>query len=507
MATTSTFGCRTKEQALAQAIARARAHLLSLQSPDGHWVGELEADASVTAGYLPLMHFLGCPVGPARQRQAVEQVLRTQNENGSWSLYRGGPGDLSVSVQACFSLRLAGVPPEAPCLAQAREFILSRGGIGRANVLTRIWLALFGQYDWRHTPSIPPEVILVPPWTGLSIYEFSSWSRATIVALALLLSRKPVCTVPESARLDDLYAEPPGQRRYAAAQAPHTISWERLFLLLDTLFKQYERRPLAALRRTSERRVGQWIVDHQEADGSWGGIMLPWVYSLMALKTLGFGLEHPVMRKGLEGLEKFIREDGATLRLQPATSPVWDTAWAVLALRASGLEADHPALQRAGIWLLSREVRTRGDWQVKNPRLEPGGWAFEFENECYPDMDDSAVVARALRRVHLVPAEEAAKEQAISRARRWIAGMQSRDGGWAAFDRDCDLQPLAHVPFADFLTPLDPTCADVTAHVVELLAELDRNSPALRRALGYLERQQEADGSWYGRWGVNYVYG
>ncbi len=250
-----------------------------------------------------------------------------------------------------------------------------------------------------------------------------------------------------------------------------------------------------------------WIVEHQETDGSWGGILLPWIYSLYALKSFGFGPEHPVIQHGMNGFEDFIIEDETDFRFQPATSPVWDTAWNLIALRESGLAADHPALVKAAGWLVGKEIRKAGDWRVKNPDTEPGGWSFEFVNDWYPDLDDSSVVPRALLGVQLPFLEEQAKAQAIQRALKWVLSMQSKDGGWGAFDRDNNKQVLTHVPFADFMSPLDPTCADVTAHVMEMLVGLNQGKAALRRAVAFLKATQEPDGAWYGRWGVNYIYG
>jgi squalene-hopene/tetraprenyl-beta-curcumene cyclase len=489
------------------AVDRARAHLLGLQNHDGYWVGELEADVSVSAGYVPLMYYMLGRVDPVRQRKVVNFVRSKQNEDGSWSSHAGGPGDLNVSIQSYFDLKLAGVSGEEPFMRRGRDFILSKGGICRSSVFTKIWLALFGQYPWEGTPSLPPEVILLPNWFYINIYEFASWSRATIVALSVVLTNRPTCPVPDGIGVPELYLEPEGRRDYSLGKIRNPLSWKSFFLVADRLLKLWERSPLKPGRRLALQRTEEWIVGHQEADGSWGGIMLPWVYSLVALKSLGYPLDHPVMERGMKGLEGFIVEDDATLRLQPATSPVWDTAWSVLALRESGLPDDHPALTRAASWLLSQQVTVGGDWQVKNPRTEPAAWAFEFENDQYPDMDDTAVVARALGRVRLPAGDEAAKERAIGKAVRWIADMQSKDGGWAAFDKDNDRRILSQIPFADFMSPLDPTCADVTAHVVELLGESKLDPASLGRALAYLRRTQEADGSWYGRWGVNYLYG
>ncbi|HOG45186.1 MAG TPA: squalene--hopene cyclase, partial [Anaerolineae bacterium] len=502
MSTTSVI----EQQALATAIRKAQGYLLARQSPAGYWVGELEADASVAAGYTPLMYLMLGQVDPRRAEAAVRYVLGKQRPDGSWSAYHGGAGDLGASIQCYLSLKLSGLPPDDPALQRAREFILAKGGICKANVFTKVWLALFGQYDWRGVPSVPPELILLPNWFYVNIYEFASWSRATIVALMVVLTLKPVCLLPSGAGVEELYAEPPAERDYSLGTIDRLFSWRSFFLVADRLLKGYERLHLKPLRRRALAATARWIEAHQEADGSWGGIMLPWIYSLAALKALGYPLDHPAMARGLAGIEGFIVEDEAGQRMQPAVSPVWDTAWAVVALAESGLGDDHDALRRAAGWLLEQEIRCGGDWQVKNPATASGCWAFEFENDAYPDMDDTALVCRALQRVRLAEGE-AARAEAIERGLAWMADMQSRDGGWAAFDRDNDRTILEHVPFADFMSPLDPTCADVTAHVVELLGELGRQGAMRDRALAYLAQTQEPDGAWYGRWGVNYVYG
>jgi squalene-hopene/tetraprenyl-beta-curcumene cyclase len=495
------------QQRIKEAIKKAQDYLLSLQSPEGYWVGELEADASVSAGYIPLMYSMTGRVDPERQRKTITFVKSKQAPDGSWSTYYGGAGDLNVSIQVYFALKVAGISASEPFMQRARDFILGKGGISQANVFTKIWLALFGQYDWRGTPTVPPEIMLLPNWFYLNIYEFASWSRATIVALTVVLTQKPTCRIPESAYVSELYLEPEDQRAYGLGKIDKLLTWKSFFLLMDALFKAWERLPFKPGRRLALRKAEKWIVEHQEADGSWGGIMLPWIYSLFALKSLGYSLDHPVIARGLKGLEGFIVEDASTLRLQPAVSPVWDTAWAIIALRESGLPADHPALIKAAQWLLEQEIGAGGDWKVKNPDTEPGCWAFEFENDLYPDLDDTPVVCRALRKVQLPKEGEEAKAAAIARAVRWTLSMQCSDEGWAAFDLNNDKQILAHVPFADFMTPLDPTCADVTAHVVELLGELHPDDAALSKALSYLKKIQEADGAWYGRWGVNYLYG
>jgi squalene-hopene/tetraprenyl-beta-curcumene cyclase len=349
-------------------------------------------------------------------------------------------------------------------------------------------------------------MILLPDWFPLSIYEFASWSRATIVAIMALTALRPVCPVLASASLAELSVQ--GEdRALGAARHWGPLSWEALFLRLDRLLKAGERARLKPLRRPALRRVEEWILSHQEQDGGWGGILLPWVYSLMALKALGRSADDPAIVKGIRGLDDFFVEEPGGEWLQPATSPVWDTAWSVIALRESGLAADHPALRRAALWLLSQEIQRRGDWAVKNPRVLPGCWAFEFANSLYPDLDDTAVVPRALSRVRLEDGQEGRKQEAIRRAAAWIEAMQGRDGGWAAFDRDNNRRALAHVPYGDFMTPLDPASPDVTAHVLEFLAEQGGSGRAVATGLRYLRKEQEADGAWFGRWGVNYLYG
>ncbi len=493
--------------AVETAIKKTQDYLLGIQSQEGYWVGELEADASVAAGYIPLMHFLTGKVDPERQQKVVNYAKSKQRVDGSWSTYFDGMGNLSVTICVYFALKLAGVSSEEPFMQRAREFALACGGVANASVLTKIWLAIFGQFDWRGTPFIPPEIILLPNWFYLNIYEFASWSRATIVALTVVLAKKPVCHVPKFAHVSELWVEPDGKRDYSIGKVEKVFSWRSFFFGLDRLFKVWERLPFKPGRGLALRRVERWIVEHQETDGSWGGILLPWVYSLVALKILGHPVEYPSIAEGIKGLEGFIMEDSATLRLQPATSPVWDTAWAMIALSESGLSAEHLALVKAGRWLLKEEILVGGDWQIKNPKTEPGCWAFEFENDFYPDIDDTAVVPRALLRVQLPESDEEGKAKAINRGLRWIVSMRSNNGGWAAFGRNSNRKILAHIPFADFMTPLDPTSPDVTAHVIELLGELDAQPTSLQDALVYLRREQETDGSWYGRWGVNYIYG
>ncbi|MCC6955597.1 MAG: squalene--hopene cyclase [Anaerolineales bacterium] len=492
---------------LQQAIQRTQDWLLERQAPGGYWAGALEADASTTAGYITLMTVLFGWLDPGRRRKAIAYIASKQNPDGSWATHYGGPGDLDVSIQCYLGLKIGGVPADDPMLQRSCEFIRSKGGPSKANVFTKIWLAVFGQYDYRGVPSLPPEIIFLPPWFYFNIYEFASWSRETLMALSIVLTNRPVYTLPANAGIDELFSEPPSQRNYSLGPLGTPFSWRAFFLIADRLLKLYEKTPWKPGRKSALRRVEAWVVEHQEADGSWGGILLPWIYSLFALHSLGYPMEHPVISRSIEGLEDFILEEKNTIIWQPATSPVWDTAWSVVALRDSGLRQDHPALRSAAAWLLSKEIRHRGDWQVKNPGLEPGGWSFEFFNDWYPDLDDSALAPRALMRAALSGEAASQRSAAVRRAVDWMTQMQSSDGGWGAFDRDNNRQALLHVPFADFLTPLDPTCADVTAHAIEMLVELDLGQTNIERGVAFLKAQQQKDGAWYGRWGVNYLYG
>jgi squalene-hopene/tetraprenyl-beta-curcumene cyclase len=498
----------------AGALARARDHLLSRQHEQGWWQGELATNVTMDAEDLLLREFLG--VRTQQQTAAAARWIASQQRpDGTWANFYGGPGDLSTTVEAYVALRLAGHDPAAPQMASAAAWIRAGGGIPATRVFTRIWLALFGQWSWHDLPVMPPELIYLPAWFPLNVYDWGCWARQTIVALTVVGSFRPVRPLPftlgelteAGARPDDPPAWTPRARDDSA--------WTALFSGLDKALHTYERlrprtAPAQAIRRAALRRCAEWIIARQEQDGCWGGIQPPWVYSLIALHLLGYGLDHPVIKRGLAGLDRFtITEDtpdGPVRRLEACQSPVWDTVLAMIALADAGLPADDPALRRAADWILAEEITGPGDWQVRRPGLAPGGWAFEFDNDTYPDIDDTAEAVLALRRVTGPGAD--ARQATLTRGLRWITGMQSRDGGWAAFDADNTSQLPTKLPFCDFGAVVDPPSADVTAHVVEALAAegLAGSRPA-RRGVVWLLRAQERDGSWFGRWGANYVYG
>ena len=491
---------------LEAAIERAHEYMLGVQYREGYWWGELESNPTMEAEYLLLTHFLGIR-DPERWRKLAKHIVNQQREDGTWGQFYGGDGDLSTSTECYFALKLAGVSPDEPFMRRARDFILSKGGVPKARVFTKIWLALFGQWDWEGVPVMPPELILLPNWAPINIYDFSSWARATIVPLLVLLDKKPVRAVPEPARIDELYPGPVGKSTFAVERPKRLIGWETVFHVGDAVLRYAEKLPWKPTRGQALKKAEEWIVQHQEDDGSWGGIQPPWVYSLMALHTLGYAVDHPVMAKGMSGFDKFAIEEEDTLRVQACVSPLWDTALAMIGLLDSGLPADHPALVRAARWLLQEQVLKGGDWQVKAKSVPPGGWAFEFDNDLYPDLDDTAEIVMALNRVSLP--NGSGKQKAIDRAVRWLLGMQSGNGGWAAFDKDNTKTLVAKIPFSDFGEAIDPPSADVTGHMLEMLGQLGYTAdhPAVSAALGYVLSEQEEDGPWFGRWGVNYVYG
>jgi squalene-hopene/tetraprenyl-beta-curcumene cyclase len=526
------------------ALQRACERLLSLQDEAGWWQGELQTNVTMDAEDMLLREFLGVRRSDETERSAA-WIRSQQREDGTWANFHGGPGELSTTIEAYWALRLAGDAPEEEHMRRAAAFVRAQGGLERARVFTRVWLALFGLWSWDEVPALPPEIVLLPAWIPLNVYDFACWARQTIVALSLVKAHRPVR--PLAFALDELTAAPAGAGAGVdtggasvgggdgLGGAPSTARLctslnTRLLTGLDRVLRAYERRPLGPLRRLALGRAERWIVRRQEADGSWGGIQPPWVYSLMALHLGGYPLEHPVMRRGLEGIDRFMVEDrddargvgappGRSRRLEACQSPVWDTALAIVALTDAGIPADDPALVRAAQWLLGEEIDLTGDWQIARPELAPGGWAFEFANVNYPDVDDTAEVVLALRRVRsaLSPAPNgdarAAElrgriDAAIGRAGRWVQGMQSSGGGWGAFDADNTRTLVRELPFLDFGEVIDEPSADVTAHAIEMLAALGMlDTPAARQGVRWLIVQQEPDGSWFGRWGVNHVYG
>ena len=491
---------------LDDAIAQGVSYLLSLQHNEGYWWGELESNVTITAEHLFLSHILG--VGNKSEwRKIANYILSMQRDDGTWAIWYDGPGDLSTTIEAYLALKLAGIDSDSPEMRAARDFILENGGVEKARIFTKIWLAILGEWDWRGTPMMPPEVIFLPHWFPVSIYDFACWARGTVVPMTIIQTLRPVFPLPAYAHIDELFVNGKENADLRIPVTKHS-AWSKGFRLLDKLLRVYDRVPVKPLRKTAIRKAERWIVARQEADGSWGGIQPPWVYSLIALKALGYSMDHPVMRKGFSGFygeQGFAIEEDNAFRLQSCLSPVWDTGLTAIALQDAGLPADHPALINAGEWLLNEQIFVGGDWQVR-ARAKPGGWAFEFANDIYPDTDDTAIVMIALKDLGL-PEKE--KQEAMTRGLEWLLGMQSRNGGWGAFDRNNTKALLREIPFADFGEVIDPPSVDVTAHIVELLGRLGykKGFPPIDRALRYLKNEQDPDGAWFGRWGVNLTYG
>jgi squalene-hopene/tetraprenyl-beta-curcumene cyclase len=487
-------------QAAASALERARAHLLARQEPAGWWKGELRTNVTMDAEDLLLRQFLGI-LQPAELEAAARWIRSQQRADGTWATFEGGPADLSTTVEAYTALKLAGDDVDAAHLRAAREFILDRGGLEATRVFTRLWLALFGEWSWDELPAMPPELIFLPKWVPLNIYDWGCWARQTVVPITVVATLRPVRPLPITvAELRTGTRPDPGKKGVVATA----------FNVLDVGLRLYHKLPVHPARSTAINRAIDWILARQEADGGWGGIQPPWVYSILALHLTGRPLDDPAVAKAIAGLEGFlIREDapdGPVRRLEACQSPVWDTCLAVTALLDAGTEPDDPAVRRACEWMLGEEIRVTGDWAVRRPGLEPAGWAFEFANEGYPDIDDTAEVVLALRRVgdEAVPGIAAAVDRGVE----WVTGMQSGDGGWGAFDADNTRRLIEALPFCDFGAVIDPPSADVTAHVLEMYGHcgLADTEPA-RRGLAWLLDAQEQDGSWFGRWGANYIYG
>ncbi|MEJ2090739.1 MAG: squalene--hopene cyclase [Syntrophobacterales bacterium] len=509
MSTSRRTRTRGPTKALVEKVKKARQRaseaVLALQTREGYWWAELQSNVTITAEYLMAHRFLGLPRD--KFPGLVKEILSQQLDNGGWSLWYGDGGELSTTVEAYQALKIAGLPAADPRLTQARQFILERGGALASRVFTRIFLALFGQVSWDGIPLLPVEFMLLPPWSGLSFYEFSSWSRATMIPLSIVMAYRPVCPLPPELGVAELFVNP------AEPFANHRVTWkkggpplETFFVVVDRLLKLYARKPWPPLRRLALRQAEHWVLDHQEESGDWGGIQPAMMNSLLALACRGYAVEHPVIQRGLSALEDFTLELGDRLRLQSCISPVWDTALAVRALAAAGVPPAHPALTQATAWLLANQIFTPGDWCIKRPDLAPGGWAFEFVNNWYPDIDDSAVVLMALQEGLPDPSPY---QTALATGIAWCLGMQSKNGGFAAFDADNTKEWLNAIPFADLKALSDPPTEDVTGRVLEMMGIFGYTAehPVAARALSFVRAKQHPDGSWWGRWGVNYIYG
>jgi squalene-hopene/tetraprenyl-beta-curcumene cyclase len=492
---------------LEAAITRSQNHLLGLQRPDGRWECELFVDATLCSDYVAYLQWSG-QKDAALIEKCAAHIRRRQLSDGGWNIYEGGPSEINCSVKAYLALKIAGDAPDAPWMEEARANILRLGGIPHMNTYGKLYLALLGQFPWEHLPTIPAEIFLLPRWLPVGIHEMSSWTRAILAPLALLNHHKPTRPLPEHLAIHELYPAGLENTDLSLRKDPRFWAWRNFFLRCDRLLKWHEKFPAKPLRAHALKVTENWMRERM-GEGSEGlaAIYPAMLNAMIALEALGYAATDPLLVKAREDFAGLFVHDPADFRIQPCLSPVWDTAITSLALAESGLPGDHPALQKAADWLEDKEVRFAGDWTVKNDCPEPSGWAFEHANVYYPDTDDTMMVLMALRLIR--PRDCQRHQEVQARALRWLLSFQCRDGGWAAFDKDVTKRWLEDVPFADHNAILDPTCSDLTARVLELLGKLGyaKTDVQVRRALEMLRRTQEDDGSWYGRWGVNYIYG
>jgi len=491
-------------------LERSQRHLLSLRKPEGYWVGELMVDATLAADMVAYHHWDGM-VDPEWQRKAVNHVRSLQLPDGGWNIFYGGPSDINATVKCYLALKLAGVPVTDPGMLRARQVALSLGGVPRMNTFSKLYLALLGLFPWDYVPTIPCEVILIGKWFHVNFWEMSSWTRAMLVPLAIINHFKPTRPLNPPVTLDELHPEGYHERDLALAPDPQGLTWRNFFLWLDKLHKFAEgfaQTGIHPFRKRALKKAEQWMLERCEGSDGLAAIFPAMLNSLVALKALGYPDDHPQVVRAERQLKRLQHETEDDVRIEPCFSPVWDTAIVAICLRESGLPADHPVLKRAMEWVMDKEIRFRGDWQYKNPNpVEPSGWAFEYENKWNPDVDDTAMVLLALR---LIPTDHPQRrDECFRRGLKWMMTFQCKDGGWGAFDRDCTKNILEKVPFADHNAMLDPECADITARILELLGYegIGLEDEQVRKAVQYLREQQEDDGSWYGRWGVNYLYG
>jgi squalene-hopene/tetraprenyl-beta-curcumene cyclase len=488
-----------------KAVENGANYLLSVQAEEGYWHGELEADTTLESDYIYYLYVLG-KADPDRIAKLANYVRQKQMPDGGWPIYPGGPSELNATCKAYFALKLAGDATNSAHLSKARAVVHKLGGLEHTNSYVRFYLALVGAVGWELVPAIPPELMLLPNWFYINIYEMSSWTRGIVIPMAILSALRPEFRLPEHARVDELFNDP-SQKTAAFNWSKQVLSWKNFFLIVDRGLKLYEKLPWKPLRNKAIREAKQWMLEHMERTEGLAAIYPSMMNSIFALMALGHGPDDPLTFREIKEFSRFEIEDEKTIRLQPCVSPVWDTCIAMVALEEAGLPEDHPALVKAADWILSKQVLGAGDWQVKNKDAEPGGWAFEFRNDFYPDVDDTAFVLMALQRVKFP--DEKRMEGAMRRGIQWLLSMQNRDGGWGAFDRDNDRQFLCNIPFADHNAMIDPSTADVTARVLECLGRFGwtSKSPVVQKAVDFLTKDQSKDGSWFGRWGVNYVYG
>ena len=501
----SSYQCDDPE--IANAIRSAQENLLRQQRPDGHWCGELIVDSTLCSDFVLFMHWLG-EVDEAMQQRCVRHILKRQLPDGGWNIYYGGPSEVNASVKAYFALKLAGHSADLPFMQEARANILRLGGIPKMNTFSKLYLALLGQFPWQYLPSIPVEMILLPNWAFFNIYKMSSWSRAMLVPLAIINHFKPTRELPGMKQLHELYPLGTEHKDFTLPRDPRFFAWRNFFLRADHALKIISKLEWRPMRRRALEEAERWMLERiGEGSDGLAAVFPAMLNSLIALRVLGYSAGDPIYEKAMKDFAGLFVDDPEDFRIQPCMSPVWDTSINIIALAESGVPAEHPALKKAATWLVDKEVRVRGDWTMNNSHPEASGWAFEYNNIYYPDTDDTAMVLMALRLAK--PDDQDTLNALFRRAIAWQLSFQCRDGGWAAFDKEITKHWLEDMPFADHNAILDPTCSDLTARTLELLGYIhfDAKERSVRDAVQHLIDTQDDDGSWYGRWGVNYIYG
>jgi len=504
-AATPVVPTRDIESEVSHAVSRALNWFLSAQHQDGYWWGELEADTTLESDYILYLYVLG-----QLKSEKVEKLARyirgRQLPDGGWNIFVGGPSELNATVKAWVALRLAGDPATSQHLERAKQRIHELGGLERTNSYTRFYLAMVGAIKWDCVPAIPPEIMLLPSWFPLNLYEMSSWTRGIVIPLAIVWAHKPGWRLPEGLTVNDLFREQ-GSRPPSLSWDRRVVCWKNFFLALDHSLKFCDGLPWKPFRRAALARENKWMRERLERSEGLGTIYPAMMNSIFALLAESGDTTDPLLTREIDFLARYEIEERGTLRVQPCISPLWDTAIAMVSLQEAGLDPAHPSLLAASRWLVRNQILGPGDWQVKNRKGEPGGWAFEFRNDFYPDVDDTAFVLMALSRVD--DPEPARLRSSVRRGLAWLMSMQNSDGGWGAFDHENNLDFLNNIPFADHNAMLDPSTADVTARALECLGHMGWPAwhPVIERAHAYLKREQEKDGSWFGRWGVNYIYG
>jgi len=496
---------RTLDAQVKHAVERTVNWLLSVQNPEGYWWAELEADTTLESDYILYLHILG-EIRSSKIEKLAKYIRERQLPDGGWNIFQGGPAELNATVKAWLALRLAGDAASAPHLERAKSKIHELGGIEATNSYVRFYLAMVGAIDWSLAPAIPPELMLLPSWFPVNLYEMSSWTRGIVVPLAIVWARRPEWKLPQGVTVGELFVRP-GSKPNALLWDRRVVSWKNFFLALDRSLKLYETLPWKPFRRTALARARSWMLERLERSEGLGTIYPAMLNSILALLADGGETADPLVTREVRFLERYEIEEKGSLRVQPCISPVWDTAIAMVSLEEAGLDASHPALVTAERWLLDNQILGPGDWQVKDRKAAPGGWAFEFKNDFYPDVDDTAFVLMALSRV--AEPNPARLHAAVRRGLAWLMSMQNGDGGWGAFDHENNQTLLNDIPFADHNAMLDPSTADVTARALECIGHMGwpTTHPVVQRAHAFLKHDQIPEGAWFGRWGVNYVYG